>query len=199
MQQSKRLYYQYCKVNYHIRGFFMPHDRIYEERKYEAEAVWGSLGTAIVFTLIGILSIVLAIYNNPFIGLMFWGYWMFIPAFFIYIGAISTLFKNNRLKSQVLAALHNYHGKKIILENLAAEVLMQPKNLMRVLIDLRTEYKIKFRYDQITGELIIGEEAPAYATSEFTPSQQAIRFCRACGRRVDKDDSVFCTSCGSEL
>ena len=181
----------------------MPHHedkRMYEERKYESEAFWSSIGTATVFTIVGIISIILAVLDNPFIGLAYWGYWLFVPAFFIYIGAISTYFKNHRLKSQVLAAIMNYHGKKVILENLAAEVMMKPKNLMRILIDLRTEFKIKFRYDTQSGELIIGEEVEAVSSTSTQPAATSgTKFCRGCGRRVEKEDSAFCTFCGSQL
>ncbi|NHI91260.1 MAG: zinc ribbon domain-containing protein [Candidatus Lokiarchaeota archaeon] len=174
--------------------------RFYKERKYESEAFWSSIGTATVFTIIGIISIILAVLDNPFLGLAWWGFWLFIPAFFIYIGAISTYFKNNRLKAQVLAAIVNYYGKKVVLENLAAEVMMPSKDLMRVLIDLRTEFKIKFRYDNRSGELILGEEVMAHVPESSMPSSNTgTRFCRACGRRVDKDDSAFCTFCGSQL
>ena len=94
----------------------------------------------------------------------------------------------------------NYHGKKVILENLAAEVMMKPTDLMRILIDLRTEFKIKFRYDNQSGELIIGEEVAAVSETPAPPSPTTgTKFCRGCGRRVEKENSAFCTFCGSQL
>ncbi len=58
--------------------------KIKKERRYQGRSEYlGAFGVAGVFTFVGILSIIFNFVPFDFIGLSGWGYWLFIPAFFI--------------------------------------------------------------------------------------------------------------------
>ena len=84
----------------------MSEKRFMVERRYEGSNQYlGAFGLGAVFIAVGILSIIFAIFKIDFIGLRTWGFYLFIPAFFIIIGGISTFAKVKRLKREVLTAL----------------------------------------------------------------------------------------------
>jgi hypothetical protein len=176
-----------------------------EDRKYEGSAQFiSTLGTAIAFTVVGIISILFIIFNIDFIGLRAWGFWMFIPAFFIYIGAISVYLKDKRLKNTVIGATNSYQDERVSLDNLSSETLITKNNLLRILMDLRTEGKIKYKYDRENGDLLFGD-APKIDKEkykEIEKEKEAIPkkdiFCPYCGSPVSSMDK-FCFKCGSSL
>ncbi|MFX1339329.1 MAG: hypothetical protein ACFFDK_12025, partial [Promethearchaeota archaeon] len=68
-------------------------DRYYSKEKYKA--VKGSFICVLVFLFVAILSLIFIRVGNTFLGLRFWGFWLFIPAFFILLGAFLQLYTNN--------------------------------------------------------------------------------------------------------
>jgi hypothetical protein len=78
--------------------------RYYSKQKYEAAI--GTFATGIVFLFVAILSLVLRYFPSfDLIGLSYWGVWLFIPAFFIFIGGFSQLYTNSKFKKAVKNAL----------------------------------------------------------------------------------------------
>lgn len=166
---------------------------------------WGIFGVAIVFTLVGVISIILAVLRMlgllpgflDIIGLSYWGYWMLVPAFFIWLGGIQNYIRASRIRREVLAAALNYEGKKIPLATLCGELGRTQVEVMRVLVDLRTKGDLRYRYDTGSGELEIGEELPADYHKPAEPVKDK-PFCPHCGNPVTQNFN-FCISCGSEL
>jgi hypothetical protein len=179
----------------------MSEKRFMVERRYEGRNQYlGAFGLAAVFITIGILSMIFEIFKINFMSLRSWGFYMFIPAFFIIIGGISTYTKVKRLKREVLATLENYKNNRVNMDDLAKELIMERPSLMRLLIDLRTDGLIKFRVDAKTGEVIFGEAftPPAIEKEMASKETTGTVFCPQCGYRI-ASDSAFCPNCGSSL
>jgi len=171
------------------------------ERRYEGRNQYlGAFGLGAVFITVGIISIIFAIFKIEFLGLRTWGFYLFIPAFFIIIGGISTFAKVKRLKREVLATLESYKNSRVNADDLAKELMMERPSFMRLLIDLRTDGSTKFRVDAKTGEIIFGEvfTPPAIEKEVATKEATGIVFCPQCGYRISAD-SVFCPNCGSSV
>lgn len=178
----------------------MSEKRFLVERRYEGRSQYlGAFGLAAVFITMGILGIIFYIFHIDFISLRSWGYYMFIPAFFIIIGGISTYSRVKRLKREVLATLENYKNSRVNADDLAKELIMERPSLMRLLIDLRTDGTTKFRVDAKTGEILFGEVfTPPPIEKEATTEPAGIIYCPQCGYRISAD-SVFCPNCGSSV
>ena len=112
--------------------------RYYYKESYEAAI--GTFAVAIVFLFVAILSLFFRTFNIHFIGLGEWGYWLFIPAFFIFIGGFEQLYRNYKYKQVVKNAVaqRNFQGT-YKLEHIALEIGMKPSILLRVLLDLRNQ------------------------------------------------------------
>lgn len=186
----------------------MSQDRYYSKKDYKGD--YSAFGVALVFTIVGIVSLVLkyAYPAHDFWGISTWGYWMFVPAFFILIGAIGHVDTDRRMRNNVLAAVQN-RTDAIKLENLAAETGIKPQHVLRILVDLRVRNQIKYSYDSNTGEILLGETISYQKSPEFTttlPKKQAdvifsagaTTYCPYCGHKPPAG-SKFCESCGSKL
>lgn len=180
-------------------------DRYYSKEKYEAAI--GTFAVAIVFLFVAILSIVLDYINYSFIGLEHWGKFMFIPAFFIFIGGFTQIYTNMKFKKAIRAALMERGQGPVKLEDLSLEVGIKPKDVLRVLVDLRAKGLIAYKINQETGEIILGEKVQ-YAPHEsyVAPPKQlqealsttSKNFCVYCGHKI-REGARFCENCGSEL
>ncbi len=181
-------------------------DRYFEKHKYEPAT--GTFATALVFTFVGILSLIFRALRVNFIGLSEWGFWLFIPAFFIFIGAFSQLYSNSRHKKMVMSALmdRNMQGT-YKLESIGDEIGIDPKNILRVLMDLRNQGKVRYQFNSNTGEIILGENivykpVNEYATIEkkevpSTPPESKT-YCVYCGQSLP-EGAKFCEHCGSKV
>ncbi|NVM31479.1 MAG: zinc ribbon domain-containing protein [Candidatus Helarchaeota archaeon] len=172
-----------------------------KKRRYKGRSEYlGAYGIAAVFTFIGMLSIIFYFTPFDFIGLSAWGYWMFIPAFFLWIGGIATHVRYNQLRRDVLATLDNYKSGPISIDSLTAELMMERPSLMRLLIDLRVERRLKFRVDSKSGEVILGESylPPVIDAAAAAAAPTGTFFCPQCGQRI-ASDSVFCPNCGASV
>lgn len=186
----------------------MSKDRYYSEKNYKGD--YSAFGTALVFALIAGFSLIIkyAVPSIDFWGLSTWGYWLFIPAFFIFIGAIGHIYTDKRMRENVLSAVTG-RTDTVNVENLANETGIKPKDLLRVLVDLRVKHGIRYRYDATTGAIIFGEAVQYEQAPEFVeplPKKQAevifptgeMNFCPYCGYKAPTG-SKFCESCGSRL
>ena len=184
----------------------MSYERYYNKKDYKGD--FSAFGTAIAFTIVGILSLVFMALDVQFIGLAYWGYWLFIPAFFLFIGGFSSLYWDKRMRDAVYAACINRKGR-VKVEDLAQEVGYKPKNMLRILVDLRTRRSLQYSYDSDSGEIILGEEVKYEQAAQFTEpmsKKQAevifptgeMNYCPYCGHKPPAG-SKFCENCGSKL
>ena len=187
-------------------------DDKYKQRYYYKEdytSAIGTIATAIVFLFVAILSLVFRAFENfDFIGLAGWGYWLFIPAFFIFIGGFTQIYRNYKYQQVVKNALiqRNFTGTHK-LEHIALEIGMRPKDILRVLQDLRRKGVAKYRFDSESGQIILGQDvvysqateyvAPAKKLEEPLPSEGK-HYCVYCGHRLETM-GTFCPNCGSKL
>lgn len=180
--------------------------RYYYKEKYEAAI--GTFACAMVFLFVAILSLFLRAYNFDFISLDTWGYWLFIPAFFIFIGGFQQLYRNYKYKQVVKNALaqRNFQGT-YKLEHIALEIGMRSRDLLRVLLDLRNKGLVKYSFNVETGEIILGQPITYKPATEYIPPAKKLdeplptegkSFCVYCGHKLEAT-GTFCPNCGSKL
>ncbi|MFX0010824.1 MAG: hypothetical protein ACFE9R_10945, partial [Candidatus Hermodarchaeota archaeon] len=105
----------------------MSHDRYYTKKKYEAAIE--TLGVGLVFLFVAILSLFFIAFPGIFdpISLKSWGYWMFIPAFFIILGGFSQYYTNKKFQKAIRVAILDRDNKGTHkLEDIALEVGIKP-------------------------------------------------------------------------
>ncbi len=175
------------------------------KRRYEGNL--SGFATGFVFLFVGIISLILNSLDVDFIGLKFWGYWLFIPAFFILLGSVGQLSTDRRLRKEVLVAIQERQAGKYKLEDIALEVGIKPGDLLRVLLDLRTAGQVTYKYDADSGELLLGQQSNYQPHPQFqsTPAAQPSqapsgdnKYCPYCGQSVAAN-AKFCEHCGSKL
>jgi hypothetical protein len=180
--------------------------RFYYKESYEAAI--GTFAVAIVFLFVAILSLFFLYFNIQFIGLAHWGYWLFIPAFFIFIGGFEQLYRNYKYKQVVKNALaqRNFQGT-YKLEYIALEIGMKPSILLRVLLDLRNEGIVKYSFDAESGQIILGQAVIYKPATEYVPPPKKMEeplptegknYCVYCGHKIESSAN-FCPNCGSKL
>ena len=180
--------------------------RYYSKGKYEAAI--GIFGTGLVFLFVAIGSLVLEYLEIDFIGLRYWGYWLFIPAFFIILGGFGQLYTNFNYKKSIMATIadRNYEGTHK-LENIALEVGIKPSDVLRVLLVLRSDGKVRYKFNPETGEIVLGEKVQYEKAEEYVPPPKQIEnpieatgknFCPYCGHHIITEAN-FCENCGSKI
>ncbi len=181
-------------------------NRYYSKKKYEAAIE--TLGCGFVFLFVAILSLFFLAFNVNFIGLSSWGYWLFIPAFFIILGGVQQYYTNNKFQKAVrVAILDRSNQGTHKLEDIALEVGIKPRDVLKVLIDLRQKGAISYRFNSETGEIMLGEKV-AYVKSEeyVVPPKQLTEpletkgkgYCVYCGHSLSTG-GAFCENCGSKI
>jgi len=183
----------------------MEKQRFYSKKSYEAPM--SIFGTAIVFIIVGVVSLVFNSVQIDFIGLRYWGYWLFIPAFFISIGGFTQIYTNRNFKKAVRVAImdRNYQGTHK-LEDIALEVGIKPKDVLRVLVDLRETGFVKYKFNSQTGEIELGEGVVYKQSDNFVPPPKKIEaplptkgnYCVYCGQQL-REGAQFCENCGSKI
>jgi hypothetical protein len=180
--------------------------RYYSEKKYEAAK--GTIVLGLIFVFVGILSLVFRALDIRFVGLLSWGFWLFIPAFFILLGGFQQLYTNEKYKKAVMRALMDRGNQGTYkLEHIALEVGIRPKDLIRILADLRDKGKVIYRFNPETGEIELGQKIVYVQSEQYTPPARNLNaplpsegknFCVYCGYQLERD-AKFCPSCGSKL
>ncbi|MHA1510073.1 MAG: zinc ribbon domain-containing protein [Promethearchaeota archaeon] len=181
-------------------------NRYYSKKKYEAAIE--TLGVGFVFLFVAILSLFFLAFGVPFIGLRSWGYWLFIPAFFIILGGVQQYYTNEKFQKSVrVAILDRSNQGTHKLEDIALEVGIKPKDVLKVLIDLRQKGAISYRFNSETGEIILGEKVAYVKSEEFVvPPKQLAEpletagkgYCVYCGHELSTEGN-FCENCGSKI
>jgi hypothetical protein len=181
--------------------------RYYSKEKYESTI--GAFFCGGAFLFVAILSLVLLTLKINFIGLSSWGYWLFIPAFFIiFFGGFQQIYTNMKFKNTVRNALLDRGGEGTIkLEDLALEVGIKPRDILRILVDLRAKGSINYKFNQETGEIILGEKVQYSPSENYTAPPKNLEspletegrnFCVYCGQKI-REGARYCENCGSAL
>ena len=179
--------------------------RYYSDKSYEAAA--GTFGCGLTFLFVAILSLVFNALDVEFMELRTWGYWLFIPAFFIILGGFSQIYTNMQYKNAVKRAIAQRRQGAYKLEDIALEVGIKPKDVLRVLLALRNNGKINYRFNADSGEIILGESISYSPSSEYQPppknlitpiSSENKSYCVYCGHKLTPN-SNFCENCGSKV
>jgi hypothetical protein len=84
---------------------------------------------------------------------------------------------------------------------------MRPKDILRVLIDLRNKGIVQYSFNSETGQIILGKGityspaaeyiAPAKKLESPLPSEGK-NYCVYCGHKIEGKGN-FCPNCGSKL
>ena len=181
-------------------------NRYYSKKKYEAAIE--TLGVGIVFLFVAVLSLFFIAFEVDFIGLRWWGYWLFIPAFFIILGGIQQYYTNNKFQKAVRTAILDRGNQGTHkLEDIALEVGIKPKDVLQVLIDLRQKGVVSYRFNSETGEIIIGEEVAYVKSDDYVVPPKKLAepletkgksYCVYCGHHLSREGN-FCENCGSKI
>ncbi|MHA2309673.1 MAG: zinc ribbon domain-containing protein [Candidatus Heimdallarchaeaceae archaeon] len=147
----------------------MADNRQYTKKQYTGN--WSAFGTGAVFALVGIIGIILRVTGTDFIGLASWGYYMFIPAFFIILGGISGLLTDRRLN------LRNEGLIKYKYESTSGEIVFGES----------VSYQ---QSPEFTGAMTTRQAA--------TQEEVSTNYCPYCGHKPPAG-AQFCESCGSKL
>jgi len=154
------------------------------------------------------MSLVFKAFNINFIGLASWGYFLFIPAFFITIGGFTQIYTNIQFKKAVrVAILDRGNQGTHKLEDIALEVGIKPKDVLRVLVDLRQKGVISYRFNSETGEIVLGENVVYAPVDNYIAppknlaeplSTEGKNYCVYCGQEL-REGALFCENCGSKI
>ena len=193
-----------------MRSCMKTSDRHYMKREYAGNHA--TFGTGVMFLLVATISLILRTLSVDFISLASWGFWLFVPAFFILIGAVSQLSTDRRIRQDVETSMRQRGSGRFPLDEIAAESGVKRRFLLRVLMDLRNMGRITYRYDAQTGEIITGEQVTYQQSPEFKPIQsrnepvaeemiqKGRHFCIFCGQIFEPNTEVkYCPNCGSQL
>ena len=157
------------------------------------------------FIIWGILHVV---YPNTVEG----SKWLFLPGGILLLSSIGNIFAYRYNREKVLGALQSY--QRINMSELSEELKMTEKNVKEIIVDLRTEGRLKASFDPESGDVIVlevrgqppaGVELPEpqidAPVGEMTASMKSIKsqgYCPYCGIMVKTDDK-FCNNCGAAL
>ncbi|HUU78386.1 MAG TPA: zinc-ribbon domain-containing protein [candidate division Zixibacteria bacterium] len=163
------------------------------------------------------------------LGLLIWGIialinpnitgtkWLMIPGGILLISAISNIFSYRYNRERILGALKSY--QRVNMKQLSDELKMKDKDIKEIIVDLRTEGKLKASFDPESGDVVIleikglpptgakiSEATPSAKVTisqyeEVTPAMENIRaqgYCPYCGSKI-QDQDRFCITCGSAL
>jgi len=181
-------------------------NRYYTKKKYEAAIE--TLGVGMVFLFVAILSLFFLAFNIDFIGLKSWGYWLFIPAFFIILGGFSQYYTNMKFQKAIrVAILDRGNQGTHKLEDIALEVGIKPKDVLQVLIDLRNKGIVSYRFNSDSGEIVLGEKVSYVKSEDYVVPPKKLEepletkgkaYCVYCGHQLPKVGN-FCENCGSKI
>ena len=181
-------------------------NRYYTKKKYEAAIE--TLAVGLVFLFVAILSLFFLAFDLNFIGLKSWGYWLFIPAFFIILGGFSQYNTNMKFQKSIKVALLDRGNQGTHkLEDIALEVGIKPKDVLQVLIDLRQKGIVSYRFNSDTGEIILGEKVAYVKSEDYVVPPKKLEepletkgkaYCVYCGYQLPKEGN-FCENCGSKI
>ncbi len=150
--------------------------RYYSKGKYEA--VIGGLVLSLIFLGVATISALMGTfgYTDTFMSLHTWGFWMFIPGFFIMLGVFNQFYTNRNYQIAVHNAIRERGNKgNYKLEDLSLEIGIRPGDILKVLLDLRNKGLIRYRFNPSTGEIQLGESVDYVQSEEYTSPPRTIK------------------------
>jgi hypothetical protein len=90
----------------------------------------------------------------------------------------------------VEGTLKTLEGQRFSVDGLSSELEIRPRDLRMALIDLRGEGRIKFSFDHLTGDIIVGEAA------KELPRSVVRNYCSYCDAALPSR-AQFCPNCGA--
>lgn len=170
--------------------------------------IW-TIGIGLGLFLWGLLSLLDHFFWNIIPGT----YWLLIPGGILIIAGISNIINYRYNRERILAALKSYNTVSI--NQLAKELKMQEKDVKEIIVDLRTEGRLKASFDPESGDVMILEVTgqSSFAVTPVSSSglpghEEAISnlksvssdqgYCQYCGSMVKPGDR-FCNNCGSAI
>ncbi|MFW9924310.1 MAG: zinc-ribbon domain-containing protein [Candidatus Thorarchaeota archaeon] len=139
-------------------------------------------------------------------------YWMAILGGIMIIGGISNIINYRYNREKVLGALKSY--ERISLQQLSSELKLSEKRVKSLIIDLRTEGRLRASFEPETGDVLILDidgnppSAVVPMSSSGLPEHEEKykhlqvprdqNYCPHCGSIV-KPESQYCNNCGSYL
>ncbi|NHJ25838.1 MAG: zinc ribbon domain-containing protein [Candidatus Lokiarchaeota archaeon] len=124
------------------------------------------------------------------------------------LGGFQQIYTNSRFQKAVkVAILDRGNTGTHKLEDIALEVGIKPKDVLRVLADLRAKAQITYRFNSNTGEIILGEKVNYAPATEFVAPPKKLdaplptegkSYCVYCGNKIG-ENAQFCSFCGSKL
>ncbi|MHA1213320.1 MAG: zinc ribbon domain-containing protein [Candidatus Heimdallarchaeota archaeon] len=176
----------------------------YMKKSFGRGNLW-TLGMGIGFILWGILYYTVASVHTG-------GWWCFIPGGILFFSGVSNIVAYRYNRERILGALKSY--KTVSLEQLANELKMTQKTVKEIIVDLRTEGKLKASFDPESGDVMILEVkgqppitgapvATSKETAKIAPALthkeiKAQGYCPYCGSIISSSDR-FCNNCGSAI
>jgi hypothetical protein len=161
--------------------------------------IW-TIGIGLGMFIWGLLSLI-----DHFVwGFSFPGtYWLLIPGGIMIIAGIANIINYRYNRERVLGALKSYN--KVGISQLADELKLKEKEVKEIIVDLRTEGRLKASFDPESGDVMVMEvqgQIPisAIPVDETTPAATKTQegYCQYCGSIIKPGDQ-FCNNCGSAL
>jgi len=138
--------------------------------------------------------------------------WLVLVGGIMIISGISNILLYRYNRDKVIGALKSY--ERINLSQLSSELKLSDKQTKDIIVDLRTEGKLKASFEPETGDVLVFEVngVPPIAivpmSSSGLPEHEVkykdkqiprdLKYCQYCGSIVNPNDR-FCNNCGSDL
>lgn len=84
---------------------------------------------------------------------------------------------------------------------------MRPRDILRVLLDLRNKGIVKYSFNAESGQIILGQQITYTPATEYVPPPKNLNsplptegksYCVYCGQKIEGKGN-FCPNCGSNL
>ncbi|MBK5114721.1 MAG: zinc-ribbon domain-containing protein [Candidatus Heimdallarchaeota archaeon] len=149
-------------------------------------------------------------FNNPSIP---GSPWLMLPGGIMIVAAISNIITYRYNREKILGALQSY--ERVSIEQLSSELSIKEKDVKNLIVDLRSEGKLKASFDPESGDVFVldvkGQPPVAVvpvSSSGLPEHETAIKktykarpdqgFCPYCGSLIKPGDK-FCNNCGASI
>ena len=151
------------------------------------------LGMGLAFIIFALITLFPPLYES-----LPWGVYMLFPGLIMIVSYFSSKYAVKKMRREVKGALNSYTTNRIKIAELSDELKINPKDIKRIVIDLRTNGDIKASFDGDTGDIILPELIKARKDKTETVAQSKVEYCPYCGVKIP-NRSKFCSSCGASV